>query len=173
MRASLVQWAKDVGRWWWAVVVVVLAVLSLFALVSELRHHIAWLMVAVLAVGLVASFLAYHKLHVRSEGRDPRRSRLREDVDAAIRRGNYLASASFEHVFAMAQEFGTWANANYKQMDKALGPEEAEAFWLSANPTPGAPTDQQLQWEITARVEWLTELLDRLEDVPIMGDWHP
>ena len=64
--ASFMEWTQAVSRWWWAAVSVLLTGEALALFIIQFQHFILWIFIVALEIGLMASFVAYRKLKLRT-----------------------------------------------------------------------------------------------------------
>lgn len=144
-------------------------------LLSE-SHLWAWL--AIGAPASLAGALAWtahdeHNARVKAESvtspADQRRARLRELVDAAIQRGEYLAGKDAKASWHWwRREYQDWYAKTWTLVNGALGPTAAdECFPPGASGTVAT----QRAADVNNGVRWLRAL--DLTAAPIMGDWQP
>ncbi len=60
------EWTQAVSKWWWAAVSVLLTGEALALFIIQFQHFILWIFIVALEIGLIASFVAYRKLKLRT-----------------------------------------------------------------------------------------------------------
>ena len=173
---------RETSKSWVAVVGYLSLLASIVQFVRGARHDAEWLIAATLALLLMSSMVAHgrerRKRLVAEALPNPtteqaRRTLLRPLIEAAVTRGEHMATLTDVNPAWLVPRYEKWGTENYDRLNDALGPTEADGFAEAgeiSNPRPGLAG---MQDQIAARVAWLRSLLDRLDSVPIMGDWHP
>lgn len=168
------DWLTGTVRRWVALVGAVLTLSGAIGYAVSDRRLWAWL--AILALVLLAVALAWNARDAQralaAADPDPR-MQLRRRLKAAAERLEHLGSTDAnKNPQWFLDQFTERHNATFKLIDASLGPKLADEFSGIRGVGMGMGISQ-IQSDMAARAAYVRDLLDRLDWLPIMGDWQP
>ena len=167
-------WLVGAGHRWLILMGFASTVLGIIAFAASERRYWAWLAIAGLLVLVAAFGWTAHDEHkalveTRPDSIAARRDKARALLESAAQRLEHLATvdsaANPKWVF---DQCVLRSNGTHELLDASLGPKIAEDY-LSARDdhSKGLPLD------MAAKAAYVRAVLDRLDSLPIMEDWHP
>jgi hypothetical protein len=173
-------WLTGTGRRWFALISVAGTLASVGAFAASKFQFWAWLAMAFLFSWVVALFWTAHDEHkarIRAELSDPemiRRNQLRPMLTAAAQRLDHIATVGLVRVGEASplRHLETRYMSAHKLVEAALGPDIAYEFQMTHAPE-RLPGMEGTRANLRAKAVYLRALVDRLDSLPIMGDWQP